>query len=323
MPPSTLAIASVPATVRAVMECGRIDMGPPWSVESWTSSIPVRFPSPVRSWAMPDPDAVFHVDGELAHPTELARGPWSPHAQHGGAASSLLAGYLERFDPGPATFPARLTVELMRPVPLSPLRLEARTIRPGKKVQLVQGSLFSGDTEVVRATLLRLWEHDIEFDTPPVSREVESMGTPDDPTPMPENRVANVGFWKAVEFSRVHGEWGGAGPAGIWFRLVVPVVAGQETSPLQRVAAAADFGNGVSAAFDYSRYSCINADLTITLHRLPAGEWVGLDAVTYVEPTGRGVAESVLHDEQGRIGRGVQTVLIDELSPVAPRPATG
>src|SRR5713101_9763085 len=90
-------------------------------------------------------DAVFRVEGEIAIPSELARGPWSPHAQHGGAPSSLLAGHLEHFDPGPAWFPARFTVELMRPVPLTPLRLEARTIRPGKKVQLVQGSLFSGE----------------------------------------------------------------------------------------------------------------------------------------------------------------------------------
>jgi acyl-coenzyme A thioesterase PaaI-like protein len=263
-------------------------------------------------------DAVFHVDGDTAHPTELARGPWSPEAQHGGAASALLAGLLEHFDPGPATFPARLTVELMRPVPLSPLRLEARTIRPGKKVQLVQGSLFSGDTEVVRATLLRLGEHHIEFANPPATREVEPMSAPDDPTPISESLVAEVGFWRAVEVSRVHGKWGGAGPAGIWFRLVVPIVAGRETSPLQRVVAAADFGNGVSAALDSSRYSCINADLTVTLHRLPVGEGVGLDAVTYVERAGRGVAESVLHDEQGRIGRGVQTLLIDELGPAAP-----
>jgi hypothetical protein len=81
--------------------------------------------------------------------------------------------------------------------------------------------------------------------------------------------------------------------------------------PFQRVAAAGDFGNGVAAAFDRGRYSCINPDLTITLHRLPVGEWVGLDSATYPEPTGDGVAESVLHDEQGRIGRGIQTVLVE------------
>jgi hypothetical protein len=93
-------------------------------------------------------------------------------------------------------------------------------------------------------------------------------------------------------------------------RLTTPIVAGEEPSAFQRVAAASDFGNGVAAAFDLRRYSAINPDLTITLHRLPAGEWVGLDSATYPETTGHGVAESVLHDERGRIGRAIQTVIV-------------
>ena len=121
---------------------------------------------------------MFEVDGDLAVPSELARGPWSPHAQHGGAPAALLAGLLEHFDPGPATFPARFTLELMRPVPLTPLRIERRTIRPGKKVQLVQGSLFADDVEVVRATLLRLREQPVEFAADPVSGEYEPMPPP-------------------------------------------------------------------------------------------------------------------------------------------------
>jgi hypothetical protein len=80
------------------------------------------------------------------------------------------------------------------------------------------------------------------------------------------------------------------------------------------VAAAGDFGNGVAAAFDRERYSCINPDLTITLHRLPDTEWVGLDSATYPEQTGFGVAESVLQGENGRIGRAIQTVLVEKIS---------
>ena len=99
----------------------------------------------------------------------------------------------------------------------------------------------------------------------------------------------------------------------MWFRLRVPVVAGEEPTPLQRVAAAADFGNGVSAALERGRYLFINPDLTITLHRPPAGEWVGLDAVTHAEAHGVGLAESALYDEHGRIGRSVQTLLVDRL----------
>ena len=262
-----------------------------------------------------EPDHVFEIDGDLAVPTELARGPWSPHAQHGGAPSALLAGQLETFDLGTATFPARFTLELMRPVPLTPLRIARQTIRAGKKVQLVQGSLFADDVEVVRATLLRLREHEVDFAAEPVAGEYEPMPPPGPAEPLMGRGAFTLGtgFWNTVEVSRVGGGWDQPGPADMWLRLVVPIVAGEETSPFQRVAAAGDFGNGVAAAFDRGRYSCINPDLTITLHRLPVGAWVGLDSATFPERTGFGVAESVLHDEQGRIGRAIQTVLIEAL----------
>jgi Thioesterase-like superfamily len=264
---------------------------------------------------MARPEYVFEVDGDVAVPTELARGPWSPHAQHGGAPSALLAGQLEAFELGTATFPARFTLELMRPVPLTPLRIELRTIRPGKKVQLVQGSLFAGDVEVVRATLLRLREQPVVFATPPAVGDLVPMPAPGPAEPLAGFGAFKIGtgFWNTVEVSRVGGEWLRPGPADMWLRLTVPIVGGRETTPFQRVAAAADFGNGVAAAFDRERYSCVNPDLTITLHRLPVGEWVGLHSATFPEPNGYGMAESVLHDERGRIGRGIQTVLVEEL----------
>ncbi len=206
----------------------------------------------------------------------------------------------------------------MRPVPLTPLRIERRTIRPGKKVQLVQGSLFADDVEVVRATLLRLREQHVDFDVEPVTGADRELAPPGDPERLGGNWTIGTGFWNAVEVSRAHGVWGEPGPAGMWLRLAVPIVAGQEPSPFQRVAAAGDFGNGVASAFDRTRYSCINPDLTVTLHRLPVGQWVGLDSSTFPEHTGFGVAESVLHDERGRIGRAIQTVLIEELPDLPP-----
>jgi hypothetical protein len=102
------------------------------------------------------PDAVFEVRGDTFVPTALARGPWSPDAQHGGGPAALLARAAESTDPGPASFVARLTIELLKPVPLTPLQVTARTTRRGKKVQLLECALLADGTEVARATALRI-----------------------------------------------------------------------------------------------------------------------------------------------------------------------
>jgi hypothetical protein len=101
------------------------------------------------------------------------------------------------------------------------------------------------------------------------------------------------------------------GPALTWFRLRRPVVEGEEPSPLARVAAAADFGNGVSRVLDWGEWLFVNTDLTVHLHREPAGEWVLLDARTHLEPTGTGLAASRLYDERGPIGLAAQSLFVE------------
>jgi Acyl-CoA thioesterase C-terminal domain/Acyl-CoA thioesterase N-terminal domain len=253
------------------------------------------------------PDAVFHRDGDRFVPTELARGPWDPNAQHGGPSGALLAGLLERHDAGPPAHVVRMTIELLRPVPMEPIELRARTLRPGKKVQLVEGSVLSNGTEVVRATALRIRQAEVEFADPPDDRLSPGPGRL-------RERFENLGllnFGFAMEMGVARGEVGAPGPAAAWFRLGVPVVAGEETTPLMRVAAAADFGNGISGAVTWDEYLFINPDLTIYLHRIPAGEWVGLDARTWPTHDGVGIADAALYDERGRIGRSVQALLLD------------
>ncbi|HEV2310322.1 MAG TPA: thioesterase family protein, partial [Acidimicrobiia bacterium] len=251
--------------------------------------------------------AIYEVDGDRMIPTELARGPWSPDAQHGGGPAGLLARALERADPGDAHFVSRLTIELLRPVPLAPLEVRTRTLRPGRRVQWLEGSLVAGDVEVVRATALRL-RTDASLELPVPPPDPLALPPPADGTgyaiTFPQAEVSD-GFWNAMELRIVAGEFGEVGPATIWFRLKVELVGGEDPSPLQRVATAADFGNGVSAALERGKYLFINPDLSIYLHRLPVGEWVALEARTFAESQGVGVAESALHDERGRIGRSL------------------
>ena len=122
----------------------------------------------------------------------------------------------------------------------------------------------------------------------------------------------DVGYHTAMEYRFVSGRFVDQGPATVWMRMLVSLVAGEQPSPLQRVLTAADSGNGVSAALDWSRFLFINVDLTVHLHRMPAGEWVCLDAITVPEPTGIGLADTALHDERGPIGRALQTLVVRE-----------
>jgi hypothetical protein len=93
----------------------------------------------------------------------------------------------------------------------------------------------------------------------------------------------------------------------------VPVVAGEPVTPIQRVAAAADFLNGLSSRLPFGEWVFINPDLTIAVHRVPVGEWIGVRAVTRLDPLGVGTAEADLFDERGRIGHALQNLLVEPL----------
>ncbi|MCL4293415.1 MAG: thioesterase family protein [Acidimicrobiia bacterium] len=258
--------------------------------------------------------AVFEPDGDLFVPSEIARGPWDPDAQHGGAPAALLARAVERFEPGPASFVARITIELLRPVPLTPLEVRTRMLRPGRRVQLVEAALHAGGVEVARAAGLRIREEDL--DLPPGAHDPDrpALAGPATGEPAAHERFPGAMFPNAVEVVFVAGEFWEPGPSSAWFRLRIPIVAGEEPSPLMRVAAAADFPNGISAPLSWTDgWLYINPELTIHLHRRPEGEWVGLDATTWVEPNGVGLAEAVLHDGHGRIGRSSQSLLVGRL----------
>jgi hypothetical protein len=120
----------------------------------------------------------------------------------------------------------------------------------------------------------------------------------------------DVGYHAAMEYRFTQGAFLELGPATVWMRMAVPLLPGEEPTPLQRVLVAADTGNGVSAAIEWSKYLFINVDLSVHLHRMPEGEWVCLDAVTLPEPNGVGMADTRLLDERGPIGRATQTLLI-------------
>lgn len=258
-------------------------------------------------------EPLYSTEGPFYLPGRLTAGPWSPDAQHGGPVSALLAGAAEtvvdELFPDVEVQVVRLTVELLRPVPLTPLTVTASVVRPGRNVQLVESRLWSDGTEVARARALRIRRRKVEV---PVERTDPPAPAPpaDDPPAPPA--FTRTPFTEAVELRFVTGSWDEPGPVTIWSRLLCPVVDDVAPSPLQRCAAAADFGNGVSRVLDFDHHMFINPDLTVALARTPEGPWVGMETVSRLSSEGYGQAESRLFDPAGTVGRSVQSLLVSE-----------
>lgn len=250
--------------------------------------------------------------------TELTRGPWSPSMQHGGPPAALLARALERdlADLEPAARIARLTVDFVRPIPIGPLAVEVERVRAGRQVQELRGRLLADGREVCRIAALGIRTAAAPLDF----GDAGDLGAPRLPgdRPRPPDASApfsfpfftsDVGYHRGMEMRYAAGTFG-TGVAAAWLRMLRPLVPGEEPSPLQRVVIAADSGNGVSAALDTDRFTFINPDLTVYLYRAPVGEWICLDATTTPLPSGIGLAQTTLHDQDGPIGRSLQSLVI-------------
>lgn len=258
---------------------------------------------------------IFERDGDRYVATGAARGPWDPTACHGGAPAALLAAAI---DAAPALVPmqgVRLAYDILRPVPTGrPLHLNVEVAREGKRVQALDATLVDAtdDTELVRCRALRIRTGDV---TLPDDRPKPAPA----PSPGPDALERFVGlpgfdpdgFWHAVDVRFVTGMLGQPGEGIAWFRVIAPLAEGLAITPLARAAAAGDFGNGIGSPVAMGPYRYLNPDLTIDLHRLPVGEWVALTANSVAEPTGVGLATSVLADQQGVVGSALQSLYVE------------
>ncbi|HMM15363.1 MAG TPA: thioesterase family protein [Parvibaculum sp.] len=258
-------------------------------------------------------ESVFKVDGAIAHARTHAAGPWDPSMQHGGAPSSLLAWAIERIPTAVPMQVARLTFDLLRPVPLGDLEVRTEVVREGRKIQLCAASLLAGGKEVVRASALKIRAGDYAELSGLTDQPVSVPGPLQSP-PIDEAVRMSSGFISGLDVRNARGSFGllgAGGPAACWFRLNRPIVEGEGNSALMRAAAVSDFCNGVSSVLDRS-WTFLNGDLSINLARMPVGEWILLDAEAWLGTDGVGIAAGRLADEQGYFGRAVQSLVIEK-----------
>ncbi|OLF18095.1 thioesterase family protein [Actinophytocola xanthii] len=253
-------------------------------------------------------DAFYHPlgDGRFAA-TRHTAGPWSAHTQHLGPPSALMVRATEALPAAAPMQVARVTVEILGPVPVAELEVSAGVERPGRSVELLGAELHADGRVVARC---RAWRH--------VRGDTAAVAVADDRhlPPPAEGRQTHrpegwgAGYLDAMEWRALAGDLATPGPATVWVRQGVDLVAGERPSGLQRLLVVADSGNGVSSRMDPREWLFINSELTVHLHREPTGDWLALDATTAIGPTGTGTAHTVLHDEQGPVGRGAQALLV-------------
>lgn len=281
--------------------------------------------SPVLAWAYtpfasdadPPPDLGSGLpsaaeQGTQFEATGLTRGPWHPDHQHAGPPCALVCRAIEAAAaPHGLTHLGRLTANLLRPVVIGRCRVVVTADYVGRSVGHFAARLFAADKEVARFTALMQREEDqpIPAGTAghPLPLAPRSPGA-SEPCRMPFGDTAD-GYGELVENRLAAGRFFD-GPCAGWFRLRHPLVRDEAPSPYQRVAVAADSGNGISAVLDFRRYSFVNGDLTINLLRRPVGEWICLQSRSAFGGNGCGMAESALFDEAGLIGRATQTLTL-------------
>lgn len=244
--------------------------------------------------------------------TPATAGPWSPDAQHGGPASALLVRAFERLEPDSNQRLARLTVEILRPLPVRPVSVTARIVRPGRRVTLLEGSLRVDGEDYLLARGWRIGRP--VTPTPAGGARVGSPPLPETAPPPAWEGAFAAGYLRAIEVRQTSGVFAGAGPGAAWIRARIPLVEGEEPGAFQRAAIVADSGSGVSQGVDHRRWLAINVELTLAVHRDPVGEWIHLDSNTVVGAEGTGRTDTVLGDPEGEFARAMQTLLVAPVS---------
>ncbi|MBF9130961.1 thioesterase family protein [Plantactinospora sp. S1510] len=260
---------------------------------------------------MPDAFYLPTDDPDRFVATAHTQGPWSADLQHAGPPSALLARAVEQVDTsvdGPAQV-TRLTVEILGAVPVAEVTVRAALARPGRSVELVEAELSAAGRPVLRARVWRIRRTPVGLPAEVIAAPVPPPPRPATPSEFTEPRW-QTGYLRAIEWRFVEGHFERPGPAAVWARQRVPLVAGEEPSPLQRTALLADSGNGLSRLLDMADWWFINTELTVHLHRQPAGDWIFVRAATTLDQQGSGLAETVLSDATGRVGRGAQALMV-------------
>ena len=285
-------------------------------IDSAVRAPDVAATAPSHDHATTDAVGFFRRDGDRFVPSHHTEGPWAPETQAGNAVASLLAWGVDQVPTLAPLQTVRCTFDLFRPTPMRPLELRTEIVREGKRIQVVDASLWEGDTRFAGCRALRLREGDAgppDLDNP-VTGPIEVPPPPGGPMWPEVDTDLFPGAVRAFESRAVDSRdprWS----TSLWVRLKVPIVDGGPDSEMARIAAVADFvSNSVSHA-DRTEWAMINADLNVALFRRPTSEWLALTIRTGFSSSGVGHSVGWILDETGHVATAMTLGLVDRIGP--------
>lgn len=253
----------------------------------------------------------FTVDGDALVPGPMAQGPWG-NTLGGHIVGGLLGWAVEREGGDPALQPARLTVDLLRPALMEPVSVRSSICRQGKRIRVMDAEVRQHGEVVARASSVFLrrgehpdggvWQRPVSMPPLPDSAEVPAQELP-------------FALW-AYGINAESGTLGGIAtewqqdrsPRFAWMRVLRPLIAGHPITPFVRVALVADVTSSM-AHWSTGGLRYINAEFTVTLCRLPEGEFVGLAADGHHGADGVAVGSATVFDQHGPIGNSTAVAL--------------
>lgn len=248
-------------------------------------------------------------DGDTFESTGATTSPWDETMQHGGPPAALLARAVERSRPDDSMPIARITVDMLGAIPQGRIRTEARIVRPGRRIELVEARLWANDTLAVSATAWRIRANRGSTEAHWRAHEVPPIG-PEEPPRYFDGVSSEWGYGRAVDWRFAQGGINDPGPVKVWTRVRIPLVEGEETTPTQRLLVVADAANGVSGGLPFQQWLFIPPTMTATIERAPQTEWMLLDASTTVGPDGIGLTQARMFDEVGLLAAVTQPLIV-------------
>ena len=258
----------------------------------------------------PLPPAYFLRDGDTFVPTSMAQGPWGSSIS-GNFIGGLLGHAIETAVDDPDLQPARLTVDLLRPAAMDPVRVRTSVVRQGRRLTLVDAEVTQADRVVSRASAMLLrrseqppgtvWTTPVEMPPLPPPDQLQS-----DTVPLWVHAYGKQANVAGANFDLT--QWQHDGPKFVWLRDVKPLVDGEPLTALTRAAMAGDVASSLTH-YGTEGLFFINADYTLTLSRLPEGPDIGLVALTHSSHAGVATGTAALFDHRGQIGSATATTL--------------